>query len=265
MYGFQFNYFVLLFFKQLAFISFCISLIFFYSYKTKKFAVIDLFWPLGFVFIALQMLFFNPINDIRLLVARLIFVWALRLELHLLLRHAKRHGDDPRYQQLFLQFAGPYQWVKAYVYIFLMQACALCIISLSIISLFFDYPKSNSWNVYLGLLVWTIGFCSESIADFQLSRHLNDTVNKGKLLTTGIWRYSRHPNYFGEILVWWGIWLICLQSNLGLLTIVSPLLITFVLIWVTGIPPAEAAMEKLPDFKAYAQKTSVLIPWFVKK
>jgi steroid 5-alpha reductase family enzyme len=108
--------------------------------------------------------------------------------------------------------------------------------------------------------VWLIGFYFESVGDAQLALFIQNPTNKGKLMQTGLWAYSRHPNYFGEVTQWWGIWLIALTTPWGIVTVVGPLMITFLILFVSGVPLLEKKMETHQDFAAYKKRVSVFLP-----
>jgi steroid 5-alpha reductase family enzyme len=127
-------------------------------------------------------------------------------------------------------------------------------------------PNTNLNAVsYLGILVWIIGFVFESVGDLQLSKFIALPENKGKIMTKGLWKYTRHPNYFGEVTQWWGIFLIVFTAPLGLLAIVSPLTITFLILKVSGIPMLEKKYKDNPEFEMYKRVTNTFFPWFPRK
>ena len=113
---------------------------------------------------------------------------------------------------------------------------------------------------FIGVLVWIFGFFFESVGDAQLAKFIKDPVNKGKLMQQGLWRYTRHPNYFGEVTQWWGIWLIALSVSHGLLGIIGPITITILILFVSGIPLLEKKYTSRADFEEYKQTTSIFIP-----
>jgi len=118
----------------------------------------------------------------------------------------------------------------------------------------------------LGAAVWLIGFAFESVADRQLQRFKADSNNKGQVMDRGLWRYSRHPNYFGECLIWWGLFLIAFSVPGGLWTVISPIIITLVLLKMTGVPLTErTTMERRPGYKDYMRRTNTFIPWFPRE
>ena len=109
-----------------------------------------------------------------------------------------------------------------------------------------------------------VGLLFEVIGDRQLQAFKQDKENKGKLMTQGLWRYTRHPNYFGEAAVWWGVWFVALSGGVSLLSVLSPITITLLLLFVSGVPMLEKAMQKRPGFADYAARTSKFVPWFPK-
>ena len=115
----------------------------------------------------------------------------------------------------------------------------------------------------IGFFLWTFGLLFESIGDLQLRRFKAGKANRGKILTTGLWRYTRHPNYFGEAVVWWGYYIITLAAG-NWWTVFSPILMTFLLVKISGVEMLEQIMESRPGYEEYQKRTSVFIPWFPK-
>ena len=127
-------------------------------------------------------------------------------------------------------------------------------------------PDRWTWLDGLGALVWAVGFVFEATADWQLSRFKAKPVNRGKVMNRGLWTYSRHPNYFGESLVWWGVYLITLSAPGSWWTVISPVTITFLLLKVSGVRLLERTITKRrPDYEAYIRNTSAFLPWFPKR
>jgi steroid 5-alpha reductase family enzyme len=126
-------------------------------------------------------------------------------------------------------------------------------------------PAKWTWCDGLGLFLWMIGFVFEATADWQLTQFKKDPSNKGKVMNRGLWKYSRHPNYFGESLVWWGFFVIVLSSPAFWWTIISPATITFLLLRVSGVRLLERTIQKRrPEYEAYIRNTSAFFPWFPK-
>jgi steroid 5-alpha reductase family enzyme len=122
-----------------------------------------------------------------------------------------------------------------------------------------------NYLILIGLFVWVVGFLFESIGDKQLSEFIKNPANKGKLMTKGLWKYSRHPNYFGEIVQWWGIWIIALNIPNGLYTIIGPITISILILFVSGIPLLEKKYKGRADFEDYKKRTSIFFPLPPKK
>ncbi|CAN5120362.1 DUF1295 domain-containing protein [soil metagenome] len=241
------------------------SALFLISTALADVSIVDIFWGLGFIMVAIITAAIIPANTSRaLLILILVLIWAIRLSLQIAIRKIGK-PEDARYVKMRQDWGNNFL-IKSYFYIFIIQGLALLIIAYPIILV-------NSTNQqpgitildWVGVFLWIIGFLFETAADLQLYRFLKRPENRGKLLTSGVWKYSRHPNYFGEICIWWGIFFIALNAPWGLSAIISPLLITYLLLYVSGIPPAEHQLEANPAFPQYKETTNILIPWFPKK
>jgi steroid 5-alpha reductase family enzyme len=230
----------------------------------KDNSIADIAWGLGFVLVAVFTFFRRGSLFLPLLVTALVVTWGARLALHILARNKKR-GEDPRYAAWRAKWGRSFLW-RSYLQVFLLQGFFLLVIASPVILVNVDrsYPyASRFWPA--GLLVWVLGFLFEAVGDAQLARFRRDPANKGRIMDRGLWKYTRHPNYFGESLMWVGIWLIALEVPYGWTTVVSPVLITFLLVKVSGIPLLEKRYAGNADFQAYARRTSAFIPWFTKK
>ena len=211
----------------------------------------------------------GPSPDARTwVVFSLITIWALRLAFHIGLRHTK---EDFRYQDFRRDWTAiggywGYLW-RTFVYIFMMQGLfSLFVNSASLYVVIYSDSKSLIWLDYLGIAVWAIGFGFEWIGDEQLKQHLADkTPGKTKFIKWGLWKYTRHPNYFGEAVLWWGIYLIACAVKWGFATFFAPLFISLLIRYVSGVPLLEAKYESNHEFQAYCRETNVFFPWFVKK
>jgi steroid 5-alpha reductase family enzyme len=197
-----------------------------------------------------------------LLVNFLVTVWGVRLAWHIAVRnHAK--PEDHRYAAW--RASWKYFYLRSYVQIFLLQGVFLYVILLPVTFIHASEFVPLTLLDAAGALVWFVGFFFESIGDRQLKNFLNDPHNKGKIMDRGLWAYSRHPNYFGEVLQWWGIFLIALSLPYGYATIVGPLLITCLILFVSGVPMLEKKYAGRPDFEAYKKRTSMFVPMPQKK
>ncbi len=230
----------------------------------KRNDVADIAWGLGFVLIAwLAFILSATISFYVLLVNCLVTLWGGRLALHVWQRN-KNRAEDPRYRQWRENWGKSFYW-RSYFQVFILQGILLYVICLPVMALNLSsgFFVSNIWY-YIGLLVWLIGFLFEVVGDYQLTKFLIKPENKGKIMQSGLWRITRHPNYFGEILLWWGIFIMTI--NLGYYwLVIGPLAITFLLVFISGVPLAEKSFIGRPDYEDYKKRTSVLFPWFPKK
>jgi len=160
---------------------------------------------------------------------------------------------------------GRWFYVRSYAQVYLLQGALLFLVSLPVLMINRRPSGTLSLLDSIGVCIWLFGFLFESVGDAELARFVKDPLNKGKLLRSGLWRYTRHPNYFGEVALWWGIWLIALGVPGGWFGIVGPLTITILILKVSGIPMLEKKMAEHPDFAQYARSTSVFLPWFPER
>jgi steroid 5-alpha reductase family enzyme len=201
----------------------------------------------------------------RWLVMVLTTLWGLRLCAYLSYRNWGK-GEDPRYGK-WREASGDNFWIVSLFKVFLLQALFLWVIAL-VVQVPQMAPQPAHLTVWdgLGAAVWLTGFAFESVADRQLQRFKADPRNKGQVMDRGLWRYSRHPNYFGECLIWWGLFLIAFSVPGGVWTVISPIIITLVLLKMTGVPLTErTTMESRPGYRDYMRRTSTFIPWFPRK
>ncbi len=242
-----------------AFIIFIMmSIIFLIAIVKKDNSIVDVFWGLGFTINAwiIFILYKFPFG-----ITSTIFVtiWGLRLAIYLFLRNNNK-GEDWRYAQWRKDW-GKYFYIRSYLQVFMLQGFMMWIISFPLLQIDNTFIPIQLWQ-YGGALLWLIGFLWESIADFQLYQFKQKSKNKGKIMQTGLWAYSRHPNYFGEILVWWGIFIFCLPYGKWYITILSPIVITWLLNNVSGVPMLEEKYKQNKNYQKYIQKTNALIPKF---
>jgi steroid 5-alpha reductase family enzyme len=237
------------------------------SLAIRDVSFIDSWWALGLGVLALAAFLETPAHsDRQRLLVSLVAVWSLRLGLYLLWRWRK-NGPDPRYVKIIAHAKsarGRSFATTAGVQIFAFQAVLQFIVSLPAQIGQWDGDDTIGTLTIVGAVVAVFGFLFETIGDAQLAAFKSDPANKGKVLDRGLWRYTRHPNYFGEAMFWWGIFLIAAQTRLGLYTLPAPILVTVLLTRVSGVPMLEKAMQKKPDHAAYAARTSGFIPWFPK-
>jgi steroid 5-alpha reductase family enzyme len=238
-------------------VIFCVALI------KKDNSIVDIAWGLGFIGVALLTFFLKEGYTTRhLVVSGLVLIWGMRLALHIAIRKRGK-GEDYRYAKWRKDW-GRWFVLRSYFQIFMLQGVFLYIISIPIILVHFSPREHFTLVDFLGVGVWCIGFIFEAVGDFQLKKFKKDPANKGKIITTGLWKYTRHPNYFGEVVMWWGIFLLALSVDNGWMAILSPLTISFLLLRVSGVTMLEKKYKGNPEFEAYAQRTNAFFPWFPK-
>jgi steroid 5-alpha reductase family enzyme len=233
------------------------------QYK-KDNSIVDCVWGLGFIVIAFTSLFFDTAITIhKFLVTTFAIIWGLRLSFHLFIRH-RTQGEDPRYKKWRHEWNPRFFAIRSFFQIFMLQGMLMLIIAYPIIVINTSNPSELTIFDSAGAIIWIIGFIFEVIGDRQLKLFVTNPANKGKVLKTGLWHYTRHPNYFGEITMWWGIFLIALAMPYGITAIISPITITLLLVFVSGIPLAEKPFQDNPAYQQYKKETSILIPWWPK-
>jgi steroid 5-alpha reductase family enzyme len=221
--------------------------------------IADVAWGLGFILAAAVSLFAGGVHSPRgLLISALVLIWGVRLALHIHNRNRGR-GEDPRYRKWREEW-GKWFVLRSFLQVFMLQGILLLIVAIPIVFANTSPTTPLGWLDLLGLAVWLYGFCFEAVGDWQLLMFIRNPDNKGKLMTSGLWRYTRHPNYFGEVTLWWGIWLMTLSLPGGWLTVVGPLTITFLILKVSGIPMLEKPYEDRADFQEYKRRTSAFFP-----
>lgn len=218
--------------------------------------IADSAWGLGFVLAAWNMYALrNNESWAALLAAGLVTIWGVRLFLHISTRTWKK-PEDPRYATLgSLGTVG--FWIRTLYSVFLLQGVLILLVGLPILAIMHTTNQAFTPLVVLGVVLWIFGIVYESIADWQLRSFLRS--GKKGIMKTGLWRTSRHPNYFGELVVWWGAATVALAFSQWW-GIVGALVISILIIKVSGIPPLEKRYASNPDFQKYAKRTSVLIP-----
>ena len=219
----------------------------------------DIAWGGGFIVAALTAVLLQAgLTPRARLVVLLVILWGLRLAVHIGLRNLGK-GEDERYRKWREEW-GRHWLFRSYLQVFLLQGFLLYLISLPVIWIILVKP--SPWNGLdaIGLAVWIVGFFFEALGDFQLARFKKDPANRGKIIQQGLWRYSRHPNYFGEVTLWWGIYLLALSTPGGWMMIIGPLTITFLILKVSGIPLLEKKYVNNAAFQEYARRTSAFFP-----
>ena len=242
------------------------SILWVISIILKNVSIVDLFWGFGFVITStFYFLCTNGNENRKLLILILVACWGLRLSVYLSWRNRGK-GEDFRYVQFRQKYGENRYWWISFFQVFLLQGILMWLISAPLLAAQF-YGGNNSLGFmdFLGILLWGTGMLFESGGDIQLARFKAIPENKGKVLDRGFWRYTRHPNYFGDSVVWWGFGLICLSAG-SYLPLLGSLLMTVLIIKVSGVALLEKSLKTAkPEYKEYIRKTSSFLPWFPRK
>ena len=238
----------------------CIWLI---SLPLRDVSIVDIGWGLGFVVVAWTTWWSFRVDAPRTwLLLALVTLWGLRLSAHLASRNIGE-PEDRRYQAMRKKIGRSFWWVSLLM-VFALQGLMMWIVSLPVVvglesTQWFPGLTLTNW---IGLAVWCVGFAFEAVGDWQLTRFKADAQNKGRVLNHGLWYYTRHPNYFGDFCVWWGHWFVALGTWGDAWTIVSPLLMSVLLMRVSGVSLLERDItDRRPDYAEYKRRTSAFFPW----
>ena len=232
------------------------------SVRIRNYGLLDVAFSYGVAVLAPMYAWFAPgAAPRKWLVAAIGAAWSLRLGTYILVRVLKHHpAEDARYQTLRQRWPGPLRFLA----FFELQAVLVVVFSLPFLFVSFNTVPEFSALEIAGLVLAAIALVGETTADLQMQAFKQDPANAGTVCQAGLWRYSRHPNYFFESLIWWGFFLVALGSPFGWLTIACPLLMLYFLFKVTGIPLTEeyALKSKGAAYREYQRTTSVFVPWF---
>lgn len=229
------------------------------SLVKKRNDVADVAWGLGFMLMAWTSFFLAEGSGLRgLLVSILVSMWGLRLAWHI---HTRNKGkkEDYRYLEWRKEW-GKWFYPRSYAQVYLLQGFLLYLIALPVLSINNSMASSLGWLDLVGIVVWLLGFFFEVVGDAQLAQFIKNPSNKGKLMRSGLWSYTRHPNYFGEVTLWWGIFIVSLGSGSFIYSIVGPITITVLILFVSGIPLLEKKYKGRPDFEEYKKRVSIFLP-----
>jgi steroid 5-alpha reductase family enzyme len=239
------------------------TLLWLLSLALRNSSIVDIFWGTGFVIVSWVAYAVGHDGDParKLLLAGLVSLWGLRLSLYILWRNRGK-PEDFRYAQWRRENGTSWWWISFFK-VFVLQGVLLWIISAPLVATQVS-PTPGRLGVLetLGVLIWAIGFFFEATGDWQLARFKADPANRGRLMDQGVWRYTRHPNYFGDAAQWWGFYLFAAATGWGALTVFSPLLMTFLLVRVSGVGLLEKTLrDRKPGYREYMERTSAFIPW----
>ena len=239
------------------------TLLWMLSVRLRDASIADVCWGAGFALLAWVYWWLSPAATPRAwLVVGLVTLWGARLSSHIYRRHHGK-GEDPRYQAMRASHGQPFWWRSLFT-VFLLQGAILWFVALPIlVATRALQPAALTLVDGLGLLLFVVGFGFEVVGDRQLGRFRADPANRGKVLDTGLWRYTRHPNYFGDATMWWGFYLMAAATPGGWLTVLSPSLMTLLLLRVSGVTLLEEGLKaSKPGYREYIARTPAFVPWF---
>ena len=242
------------------------ALLWLVSVRLKNVSIVDPFWGLGFVVATL--LYFmkgEGLEARKILALIMVAIWGLRLSIYLMWRNSGK-GEDFRYMQFRKNYGEKRYWWISYFQVFLLQGFLMWLISAPLLAAqFYGSGINLGWLDFVGIILWLIGITFEAGGDFQLAWFKSNPENKGKVLNSGFWHYTRHPNYFGDAAVWWGYACICMAAG-SFIPVMGSILMTVLIIKVSGVALLEKTLkETKPQYADYVRKTSAFIPWFPKK
>ena len=236
------------------------------SVLIKDASIVDIFW--GITFIVTNTYYFFATSDFftrKIILLVLVSLWGLRLSIFLAYRNIG-NGEDYRYQEFRKKYGPERYWWFSFFQVYLLQGIFSILVSITLLGSHFN-TQTNDLNLldYLGILVWLIGFIFEAGGDYQMTKFKKNPENKGKVLNTGFWKYTRHPNYFGDSAVWWSYAIFSIAAG-SYWTIVGSFIMTFLLLKVSGVALLEKSLKDgKPEYNDYIQKTNSFLPWFPKK
>ena len=243
-----------------------VTILWIWSVYLKDVSIVDIFWGLGFVILNIFYVFNSgDLNSRKILLLVLVCVWGLRLSIYLAYRNIGK-GEDFRYQEFRRKFGPKRYWWFSYFQAFLLQGALMILISSTLLGMSFpSQPTTLSSLDYIGIGIWLIGFIFEAGGDYQLMRFKKNTNNKGNVLTTGFWKYSRHPNYFGDAAVWWSYAIFSISAG-AYWQVIGSILMTLLIINISGVTLLEKSLKQTKTaYSDYIDKTSSFFPWFQKK
>ncbi|MFX0039087.1 MAG: DUF1295 domain-containing protein [Promethearchaeota archaeon] len=241
----------------------------------KNNGLMDVFYGPGYFVFALTSIIINfminsTVNIRQIIVTSLVFIWALRLGMYVFIRNRGK-PEDYRYQEMRERWKTNII-LKSFIRVYIFQGVVIFIVAFPVwfvnvsinppILNFLDFAGVTLW---LGVLIWLIGFLFETFGDYQLFKFKKNPENKGKVMDRGLWKYTQHPNYFGEVTQWWGLYIIAIAIPFGFITFIGPFFITYMIIKVSGIKLLEKRFEADDKYADYKKRTSIFFPWFPKK
>jgi len=240
------------------------TIIWLISIPLKDVSIVDPIWGMGFVVAALTQYALTPggYGVRKLLITGMVLIWGVRLSTYLTWRKIVQHkGEDYRYKRV-RDKVGPSMWWRSWIFVFFMQGAIVSLLSgVFLVSQFNADPAALTVFDIAGVALWLFGLFFETVGDYQLARFKNDPNNKGKVMNTGLWGLTRHPNYFGDACAWWGYFLVAVSVPFGFLTVYGPAIMNFLLVRVSGVAMLEKDLaNKRPEYAEYIRSVPAFIP-----
>ncbi|MFW9773679.1 MAG: DUF1295 domain-containing protein [Promethearchaeota archaeon] len=238
-------------------------------------AIMDIFYGPAYFVVALTSLILNLVFTSsycirQIIVTILVLIWAIRLATYVFIRNRGK-PEDYRYKAMRERWKKNVA-LKSLFKVYLFQGIIVFLVCIPVwfVNISANPPVTNLLDfggvtLWLGSIIWLIGFLFETIADYSLYKFLQNPANKNRIMTKSVWKYSQHPNYFGEVTQWWGLFVIALAVPFGFITFIGPAYITFQIIKVSGVRLLDKRFEGNEEYAAYKKRTSSFIPWFPKK
>jgi steroid 5-alpha reductase family enzyme len=242
--------------------------LFIVAWIIKDNSIVDIFWSIGIALPNLVVLIVNGNWHHRTIISLiLVWLWALRLSIHIGVRHS---GEDWRYANWREQWRNAggclLEFVASLNVVFMLQGLFMVVVGSSVFftAIYSDGDDDLFVLEFIGAFVFLFGLIFEAIGDWQLSRFIKNPENKGHVIQSGLWSITRHPNYFGEAVVWWGAYIYACSIMWGFVTIWSAITITLLLRFVSGVPMLEKKYEDRKEFQEYKKRVNIFVPWFPK-
>ena len=257
---------MVLYFETLLLVFGAMTVLWLYSVYLRNASIVDIFWGVGFVLITFYLFLFSETTSLRKsILLFLVTVWGLRLSIHLFIRNVGK-PEDFRYQKFRKDYGEHRYWWVSYFQVFLLQGILMVLIASPLVGVFVsdEIIPLNIFD-YLAIPLWIIGISFEAGGDYQLAKFKNNHSNKGEVLSSGFWKYTRHPNYFGDAAVWWSYALFAIAVQ-QYWYVSGAILMTYLIIKISGVAMLERSLlADKPAYKDYVEKTSAFFPWFPKK
>ncbi len=232
----------------------------------KNVSIVDSFWGITFILASISYYLNTEGHSARKeLVVALVIIWGLRLSIYLGWRNWNK-PEDYRYQTFRKNYGVKRYWWFSFFQVFLLQGILSWLVSIPILAAMYYKPNIELYFIdYIAVVIWLIGFIFEAGGDYQLAKFKNTEGNKGKVLQTGLWKYTRHPNYFGDATIWWAFGLFSVAVG-GYIPLLGPLLMSWLIVKISGVSLLEKTLKSTkPRYKEYIEKTNAFFPWFPKK